>query len=230
MLAKNISLNCLNILLIVGGLLLLSACSEKSVYGSISNGDHHDFVYKIQSGDELAIKFFYSPELNEDVAVRPDGRISLPLVEEIKVAGKTPEELSDFLEILYADELKLPVITVIVRTFSAQKVYVSGEVNRPKMMELTSITTVMQAIADAGGMKDTAYPDDIILIRKQQNSSPVAVSLNISKVLNGTDTSQDAILKPYDIVYVPKSPIAKVDLWVDQYIRRLIPMEFRYNF
>ena len=77
--------------------------------------------YRIQVGDQLDIKFFYNPELNEQVTVRPDGRISLQLVHEIMVAGLTPSELTDLLTKKYAPELKKPEITVIVRSFGAHK-------------------------------------------------------------------------------------------------------------
>lgn len=217
-------------LILFNGLILLSACAENPVVGEIFSRDYIDTVYYIQPGDELSVKFFYSPELNEEVIVRPDGRISLPLIQDILVAGKTTDELPNILKDLYATELKHPSITVIVRTFTSQKIYISGEVYDPKMIELSGMTTVLQAIAVAGGMKDTAYPDDIILIRKQQDAKPIIATLDISKVLDGSDTSQDVILKPYDIIFVPKSPIAKVNVWVDQYIRKMLPVEIRYGF
>ncbi len=87
--------------------------------------------YRIQVGDLLDIKFFYNPELNEQVTVRPDGRISLMLATEVMAAGVTPGELTEQLRKKYATVIKTPEIAVIVRSFNAQRVYVDGEVGRP---------------------------------------------------------------------------------------------------
>src|SRR5512146_3149049 len=87
--------------------------------------------YQIQVGDEIEIKFLYNPEMNERLPVRPDGRISLQFVKEILVVGQTPRELGDLHTQKYAAELKRPDVTVIVRSFGAQKVFVDGEVSRP---------------------------------------------------------------------------------------------------
>ena len=83
-----------------------------------------------RAGDQLEVKFFYNPELNEQVIVRPDGRISLQLANEIMVAGLTPLELTDLLKKKYSTEISKPEITIIVRTFTSQRVFVDGEVNR----------------------------------------------------------------------------------------------------
>ncbi len=179
--------------------------------------------YLIQPTDELEIKFLYNPELNERLPVRPDGRISLQLVNEIPVAGLTPRQLSDLLTEKYRPELKKPDITVIVRTFSAQKVFVDGEVNRGGLLPLTGPLTVLQAIAQAGGIKDTARVNEVLVIRQNPNGPFLTSVVDISKAIDGTDKSQDIALMPYDVVYVPKSPIANVDTWVDLYIRRVLP-------
>jgi protein involved in polysaccharide export with SLBB domain len=183
-------------------------------------------------GDQLDIKFFYNPELNEQVIVRPDGCISLQLVQKVKAVGLTPEELAEFLTEKYAAELKQPEITVIVRSFGAQKVYVDGEVAKPGMLSLLGFMTVLQAISQAGGLKETARMSEVIIIRHGSDSQPFAFPVNVRKVIDGTDIRQDIPLKPFDIVYVPRSPIVNINVWVDQYIRKNIPFytSFGYNF
>ncbi|MCX8022621.1 MAG: polysaccharide export protein [Syntrophorhabdaceae bacterium] len=184
-----------------------------------------DTPYKIQVGDTLDIKFFYNPELNErDLPVRPDGRISLQLIDEVYVAGLTPLELRDLLKKKYeTTELKNVEISVIVRSFSHQKVFVDGEVGVPTLVPIMGQLTVMQAIAQARGMKETARRWEVIVIRFGRDHKPMITTVNLDKVLDGTDLNQDILLMPYDIVYVPRSPIANFDLWVDQYIRRALP-------
>ncbi|MCA9470435.1 MAG: polysaccharide biosynthesis/export family protein [Nitrospirales bacterium] len=180
--------------------------------------------YVIQPGDELDIKFFYNPDLNELVIVRPDGRISLQLVGETIAAGRTPRALTQLLTQEYDKELKKPVITVIVRSFGA-RVYVDGEVEKPGELELSGPLTVMQAIARAEGATEKAWQEAIV-IRRIYGKQPLVIPVDIEAVLTGEDFTQDIGLVPFDIVYVPRSPIADVNLWVDQYVRRNIPIHF----
>ncbi len=182
--------------------------------------------YRLQPGDTLDIKFFYNPELNEQVIVRPDGRISLQLVREIRVAGLTPEELTNLLIKKYSTELVKPEITVIMRTFAGNKVYIDGEVNRVGMVNLSSPTSVMQSITQAGGLKETARVNEIIVIRYLSEGKYTIIPINMEKVIDGTDFSQNILLKPFDIVHVPRSTIANINIWIDQYIRKNVPIPF----
>jgi polysaccharide biosynthesis/export protein len=182
--------------------------------------------YRIQIGDALDIKFFYHSELNESVIVRPDGRISLQLVYEVQAAGLSPEQLRQTLREKYEPQISKPEIAVIVRSFNAQKVYVDGEVAKPGLIPLAGPMTVLQSIASAGGLKDTARSNEIILIRRGPENRPASIPVNVEKAIDGSDPSQDLALQPADIVFVPKSPIANVNLWIDQYIRKNIPINF----
>ena len=184
--------------------------------------------YLIQAGDELEVKFLYNPELNEKLPVRPDGRISLPIVKEVMVVGMSPQKLEELLTQKYKDELKKPDITVIVRSFSAQKVFVDGEVLRAGLVPLTGPLTVMQAISQAGGLKDTARRTQVLVIRQNPDGPFFTSVLDLTKAIDGTDKRQDIALMPYDIVYVPKSAIANVNLFVEQYISKNIPYPFMY--
>ena len=179
--------------------------------------------YRIQAGDQLDIKFFYNKDLNEQVTVRPDGRISLQLVRSIVAAGLTPEQLIDQLTKAYGAHLKDPEIAVIVRSFSSQRVYVDGEVGKPGMLPLAGPTTVRQAISQSGGFLYTGNTTDVLLIRQGPGNQTLAMMVNMQKVLDGTDPSQDIYLKPFDIVYVPKTAITNANLWIEQYLTRMVP-------
>lgn len=186
--------------------------------------------YRIQPGDQMDVKFFYNPELNESVTVRPDGRVSLQLAQEIVAAGLTPAELTQVLKESYARELDQPEITVILRSFTGQRIYVDGEVNKPALVPLTAAMTVLQSIAVAGGLKDSARTNAIVVIRRGPESTPTVFTVDLSRVLDGTDTSQDVALMPFDVVYVPKSAIANVNVWVDQYLRKNVPVSFGLSY
>ena len=189
-----------------------------------------DQEYRIQIGDELGIKFFYNSDLNEQVIVRPDGRISLQLIPEIVVANMSPAELTKELTRLYSAELRQPRVTVIVRGFGSQRVFVDGEVGRPGMVPILGLMTALQAIAEAGGMTQTARATEVIVIRRGAPNKPVLFSLDMKKARDGTDMSQDISLAPFDVIYVPRSRIANVNAWVDQYIRKNIPIPFTIQF
>jgi len=181
--------------------------------------------YLLQPGDQLEIKFFYNSELNEEITVRPDGKISLQLVDDIQAAGLTPSQLDDVLTQKYAVELKKPVLTVIVRSFSAHRVYVGGEVIRGM--------TALQAVFSAQGFKETAKPEGAIIIRKGPGDRPVPIRVNLMDI-NSKNTSARLQLQPQDIVYVPKTFIAKTNKFVNQYIERLflfrgVSMGFTYE-
>lgn len=179
--------------------------------------------YRITRGDVLDIKFLYNPELNESVPVRPDGRISLQIVKDVPVVGLTPVELTNVLTEKFAAELKKPEITVIVRQFTSQKVFVDGEVSKRGLIPLASPMTAFEAIAQAGGFTEYARTNEIIIIRRYQDKSPKITVVDLEKFVNGTDFGQDIMLAAYDIVYVPKSPIGNVNTFVDHYIRRMLP-------
>lgn len=198
-------------------------------YAEAQERPYPEREYKIQVGDQLDIKFFYKPELNEQVIVRPDGRISLQLVHEVIAAGLTPAELTTLLTEKYAAELEKPEITVIIRSFSAQRVYIDGEVNRPGLVNLAGFMTVLQSISQAGGLKETARIHEAIVIRRKADNTPYVMTVDLEKAIDGRDTSQDIALMPLDIVYLPKSHIANINQWVDQYIRKMLPIPFYFG-
>lgn len=215
-------------------ILLLTACSpvvKNTVPLPLMSKNPVAIVkdYQIQAGDQLEIKFFYNPELNELVVVRPDGRISLQLANEIMVAGLTPSELTEQLRKKYSVDIEKPEITVFVRTFTSQRIYVDGEVNRAGLVTLTSPMTVLQSISQAGGFKDTASMENIIVVRRMDDNQLNTMTVDIRKAIENSDLSQDILLMPNDIVHVPKSAISNLNVWVDQYIRRNIPIPFSYS-
>ena len=184
--------------------------------------------YVMRYGDVLDIKFFYNPELNETVPIRPDGRISLELVGEVKAAGLTPSALTDLLRERYAGTLRNPEITVILTTFSDRKVFVGGEVKVPRAIDLSRDHTAFQAIIEAGGFKPTAHLANIIVLRDQGTAEPLLFVLDYKQTVKlGTvdpASGPDLKLQPNDIVFVPKTRVARWGQLVDQYYTQLVPI------
>jgi protein involved in polysaccharide export with SLBB domain len=148
--------------------------------------------------------------------------ISLQLIDEIKAAGLKPVELDSKLTELYSKELRKPVLTVIVRSFTRQRVYVGGEVNTPGLISLPAGMTVLQAIVQSGGLTNAANPAETLIIRKGENDTPIPIRVDLQSVVNATTTEADIQLQPDDIVYVPISAIANVNKFIDQYIGGLL--------
>jgi len=219
-------------------LFLLSACSTTTKSPTpfnprvVEEPSGSTGEYKISANDKLEIRFFYNPELNQTVDVRPDGRITLEFANDIMAGGLTPGELTDILTEIYSAEFVDPKVTVIVRSFGEQMAYVDGEVGRPGLINLNAFSgniTVSQAIANVGGFEDTARRHEVRVIRRKADKKPFVIPVNVKEVLNGTDVDQDIALQPYDIVYVPKSGIANVNLWVQQYIYNNFRIGFGYS-
>jgi len=215
----------LALITVIFGLLFGCASQQQNVASKAAvlkaSSSSQPAPYRIQPGDQLDIKFFYNPELNETVTVRPDGKISLQLVDEVQAAGLKPSQLDKVLTERYAYELKKPVIAVIVKSFGGQRIYVGGEVNRQGLIMLAGNMTPLQAVLNSGGFKETANPESAIIIRKGLDNRPVPIRMNLDDAMQGKTGSADFLLQPDDIVYVPKSAIAKANKFVNQYIENL---------
>jgi polysaccharide biosynthesis/export protein len=174
------------------------------------------------SGDVLNIKFSYSPEMDVTQTIRPDGKISLPLVGDINVSGKTPSVLKEELMTLYTGQIKAPDITIIVQSLYSRRIFVSGEVLRPGMIDYPSRISAFEAIMMVGGFNiDTANLENILIIR-YENGVSHGYKLNLRKTLEGRESSP-FFLEPNDVIYVPKNNITIANRWVTRYINGIIP-------
>ena len=174
------------------------------------------------AGDVLDFKFFNNPELNDNQTVRPDGKVTLQLIGEVMARGKAPLELQDEITKLYASQLRKPEATVIVRTLANRRVYVGGHVNAPGLIEVRTQMTALEAIMQAGGFQVyTAEPSNVVVVR-HKDGKRYGCALDLSGALQGKE-SQVFYLEPRDIIYVPRTKISQVNLWIDQYINLMIP-------
>ena len=177
---------------------------------------------RLSAGDTIEIKFPYAVQFNEIQTVRPDGNIVMPLVGEIRAAGKTPAELQTQLIRLHSDHLQHPELAVIVRTLYNRKVYVSGQVIEPGLIDMPGRMSVLEAINEAGGFDmETAKAGSVVLVR-YNNGNPVGHKLNLEDAIKGKDF-EPVYLEPKDVVFVPQTNIVKVGQWVSQHIYDLLP-------
>lgn len=179
--------------------------------------------YRIQPKDKLSIKFYRNPELDTELVVRPDGVISLPLIDDEPASGRTPKELGDALEARYHGELAVPQVTVIVTEFGGERIWVGGDVETPGELELTPGLTLMSSVIKAGGLLNSARVDQVILVRRDAQGKARARSFDLTDVHGGEHPEQDVLLEPYDMVIVPRSAVGNVNTFVELYITRNIP-------
>ena len=180
------------------------------------------YTYRIGPGDELEIKFFFAPELNDRVTVRPDGKISIMFAQDLPAAGLTPDELADNIRSALAPHVKQRDMVVIVRNFVSQKAYVGGEVFKPGMVQLAGDESLLQ-ILSAVGWITPAGADTIIVVRRDATGTKKIYPVNISELESGEDLTQDIHVQAGDMILVPPSGIVISDRWVDQNIRQLLP-------
>ncbi len=182
--------------------------------------------YRIAAGDELDIVLPLNPEFNVRTFVRPDGKISLELVDEITAEGLTTAELTEHLRNAYSTELRDPDISVNVVSMAA-RIYVDGHVERPGEYPWSRQLTAMQAVALAGGLRDTAQGKSLLVVRRSAGGEQRVFQLDLEELAAGTGECRDLHLAPYDTVYVPASRIADVNKWMTQYIKDNIPVSPR---
>lgn len=157
--------------------------------------------YVIGAEDVLNVVFWREKDLSADVVVRPDGKISLPLLNDVQAAGFTPEQLSEVVEKAAAKYVAEPDATVIVREVRSSKVFVLGEVARPGTIPLTREMNVLQLIAEVGGLLEHAHKDDVVIIRKEARQER-RFRFNYNEVVKGTRTEQNILLRPGDVIVV----------------------------
>ena len=186
-------------------------------------------LYRLSPGDVISVRFFFNSELNEEVQIRPDGHISMQLIGDVVAGGKTVSDLSRELEQSYAKEVKTPRVSIQIRSYGGQKVFVTGEVNRPGVISLIGGLDVLSAIGEAGGVRQSGKASSVILIRKGPDGKPLARKLSLG---SPSSPKADAAVKlePFDAIVVPPRMITKLDRWVDEYIRQLSPASLNAGF
>jgi len=158
--------------------------------------------YVIGEQDTLTITVWKEKEISGSVVVRPDGKITVPLVGELKVVGMTPLQLQTILAEKLKPFVTVPQVTVAVNQINSRKVYLIGQVMREGTFEINSSTTVLQIVAEAGGLKDFAKRKKIYILR-QEGSKQTRYNFNYDNVIRGNDIDQNIQLEPGDTIVVP---------------------------
>lgn len=187
-----------------------------------------DFRFVI--GDEVTINLPFYEEESATTQVAPDGKIYLSLIGSVMADGRTPKELERELEERYRKYLRFPTVGVVPKSFGSRQVFVGGEVERPGALAIPGPMGVMEAVIMAGGLKDTAGLRKVVLIRRSPEDQPMMRIVDLDRFTDSAAAAENVILQPYDIVFVPRSTIAEVNLWVDQFINKTVPFSRGFSY
>ena len=188
--------------------------------------DGRDDRYLLAPGDELEIIVHTAPELNRTVTVGPDGRLRLPFTGPVSVMGRNIETTKIALRTALASELKDPDLDVLLTGTSSQQIFVGGEVGSPGMFELPGMIDPLQAIIMAGGLTTEARPKEVVLIRRMPGGGVKTAVFDVKSGIFDPRLAEWTPLRRFDVVYVPRSRIADQNLFVQQYIRNALPIDF----
>jgi polysaccharide export outer membrane protein len=162
--------------------------------------------------------------------IRPDGYVSFPLISDIKAAGMSLPELKKIVTKEYNKFIDNLTVSLILKVMKANLVYVMGEVRKPGNYLMQHPITVTQAISMAGGFNDTSERSTVLVVTRDKKNRPVGRLVNVREILETGNLGFDILVRQYDIIYVPKSQIARADLWVDQYLNKLMPVWIRAHY
>lgn len=162
-----------------------------------------DEGYVIGPGDVIGVNVWKEPDISKAVPVRSDGKISLPLAGELQAGGTTPKELERAIKEKLKSYISDPEVTVIVQEIRSQKFNILGQVTKPGEYLLTDSTTILDAIAMAGGFRDFAKRKSIYVLRSGPNGTQQRLPFNYKRVIKGNNEAQNIKLEPHDTVVVP---------------------------
>lgn len=187
--------------------------------------------YVLEVGDVFDLRLFYHPELNENgIVIRTDGNVSVLLLGDVPARGRTPATLAADLANRYTEAgLRGPSVSVVLRRSAGLRVFVGGEVNTPGMIPHDGQLTLARAVLQAGGPKSTAELRSVIVLRDPGSTGapPRFASVDLDLLVrNGIDP----VLQPYDVIFVPKSTISRLNQFIDQYFVKMVPVTLSAGF
>ena len=162
----------------------------------------------------LELNFPFTPEFNQSVTVQPDGYITLRGVDGIRVEGQTLPEVTNSLRTVYAKILHDPIINVELKDFEKPYFIVGGEVGHPGKFDLRGDTTATEAVAVAGGLRESAKHSQVVLFHRVPDGWIQVKKLNVKKMLKDGNLDEDAYLQPGDFLYVPKNTLSKIGRFI----------------
>ena len=179
--------------------------------------------YKLRPGDSFDLTFEFTPEFNQSLTVLPDGFVALREAGEIYANGLTVPELTEKIRTAYGTVLSNARISILLKDFEKPYFIADGQVARPGKYDLQGDTTVVQAVAIAGGFQSSARHSQVVLYRKMNDDWIEAKLLNVKKMESDRNLAEDMHLRPGDMIFVPKNRISKFQQFIPAYGFNMVP-------
>lgn len=180
-------------------------------------------AYRLGAGDRLRVDFLMTPEMSQDAVVEPDGAINLRAGGRIFAQGLTAARLENDIRQAAGRTLRTPVVTLAVTEARSARVIVGGAVARPGAYPLPARPSPLEAVMLAGGFSPESRVDQVIIIRQRDGAPPMLRTVDLRRFLSDGAASETILLASEDIIFVPRSRVAEVNLWIDQHIDRMLP-------
>ncbi len=165
-----------------------------------------DARYRLCASDVVSVTFPLTPEFNQTVSIQPDGFASLAGAGDVRLEGLTTQESADAVRVAYAQILSDPIVSIDLKDFNKPYFIVSGEVGHPGKFDLRGETSATEAIAIAGGFNDSSKHSQVLLFRRVNNDWSEVKPLNLKRILQGRDVSEDPEVLPGDMLYAAYAP------------------------
>lgn len=188
--------------------------------------DGADAFYLLAPGDQLEVIVHTAPELSRTVTIGPDGRFRMPYSGPIHASARTVDEVRQGVQVAMATELNDPDIDVLLAGTPSQRIFVGGEVTNPGLLELPGLIDPLQAIIMAGGVTDTGRVRTVVLMRRMPGGGMKSAVFDLKAGVYDPSLADWAPLRRFDVVYVTRKPISDQNLFVRQYIRDALPINF----
>ncbi|MGV3577930.1 polysaccharide biosynthesis/export family protein [Brevundimonas sp.] len=180
-------------------------------------------AYRLGVGDRLKVDYLLTPELTQEVSVEPDGFVSLRVAGRLAAQNLTPSELEAAVRDASARRLRQPIVSLSVTEAHSARIIVGGAVQRPGVYPLSARASTLEAVMLAGGFSPESRMDQVVVIRQRPGADAMLRTVDLRRFVERGEAETGIALASEDIVFVPRSRIAEVDLWIDQYVNRLLP-------
>ncbi|MEM9939350.1 MAG: polysaccharide biosynthesis/export family protein [Pseudomonadota bacterium] len=211
--------------------LLLGACEtpQPSPYIPVmewSHADGLDAPYLLAPGDEIEVVVHSAPELSRTLTINPDGRFRMPFTGPIMASARTLEQVKIGTSGALASELNDPDVDVFLIAAGSRQIFVGGEVTNPGLFDLPGQIDPLQAVIMAGGVTDAGRDDQVVLMRRLPGGDVQSAIFDLEAGINDTELARWTPLRRFDVVFVSRKRIADQNLFVQQFIRNALPIDF----
>ncbi|WP_395671498.1 polysaccharide biosynthesis/export family protein [Phenylobacterium sp.] len=179
-------------------------------------------IHRLGMGDRVKFDFPLTPENNEEVVVAPDGYIGVRVAGRLRAQGLSVSELQDLVAERARARLKNPMVVASLSDSRSARVIVGGQVKNPGVYAITARPTVLEAVMIAGGLNPESRMTEVVVLRLRPDNTAMMRKVDLRAFVSRADTTQNIRLEPEDMVFVPRSRIAEVNLWVEEYLNRNI--------